>query len=404
MPTPRSLLPVAIVTPAFPPDRGGLALAAARLARQLQPRLPLEVIAIGRSNSRPAWTLATDDGFPVLRATAPTWAEAQQQAFHLLRRRGPYRLLHGIYPSLTGFPVALAARVTATPFVLTARGGDLHRDSFDPERQGGLLFALQRADAIVGISRELCQLAIDLGATGQVRWIPNSVDCVRFQPVPPNPVSLEELDLTAARPRLGFVGEASERKGLPTMLDALASLRGHYPQATLLLIGGVREDARPILNEFLDARPDLRSAVRELPWLPQERLAAHYGLLDVFWYPAPGDGPPEAVLEALACEVPVVAGRAGGAADLLADTPLISLLVPPDNPPALAETTLRLLRMKPVARAELGATGRDLAMLRLTANAEIKAYLDLYAELDAVTVSRPLLDVPPTVYPVPGPE
>lgn len=403
MSTPRSSLPVAIVTPAYPPDRGGLALAVSRLVRQLRPRLSLEVIALSCSDTRPTVTVATDGDVPLLRAVAPTWADAQRQTFRLLRERGPYRLLHGIYPGLTGFPVALAARATAAPFALTARGSDLRRDSFDPERQGGLLFALQRADAIVGLSRELCQLAIDLGADGRVLRIPNSVDCVRFQPVPPNPAWLEELELTLARPRLGFVGEAGEQKGLPTMLDALASLRRDYPQATLLLIGGVREDARPILNEFLDARPALRSAVRELPWLPQERLAAHYGLLDVFWYPAPGDGPPEAVLEALACEVPVVAGQTGDTADMFADTHLLSLLVPPDNPQALADTTRRLLRLKPEARAELGATGRDLAMLWLTANVEASAYLDVYAELDTVTVSRPLFDIPPTVYPMPGP-
>jgi glycosyltransferase involved in cell wall biosynthesis len=398
----RSSLPLVIVTPTFPPDRGGLALAVARLARRLRPQLPLEVIALGRANSTSTVTLATDDDFSVLRATAPTWAETQQQAFHLLRERGPYRLLHGIYPSLTGFPVALAARVTSTPFILAARGNDLHRDSFHPERQGGLLFALQRADAVVGVSRELCQLSVDLGATGQVRWIPNGVDCVRFQPISPDPTLLTELDLTAAHPRLGFAGEAGHKKGLLTMLQALALLRRHHPQATLLLIGGVREDARRILAEFLDSQPELRSAVRELPWLPQERLAAYYSLLDIFWHPALGDGLPNAVLEALACEVPIVASRVGGAADVLADTPLVSLLIPPNDPLALAETSLRLLRLKPQARAELGAAGRDWAMLRFTVNAEVKAYLDLYAELDAVTVSRSTLDIPPTVFPPPG--
>lgn len=384
----RSPLPIAIVTPAFPPDRGGLALAADRLARQLQPHLPLEVIVLGRSNAAPAATRANDD-LSVLRAAAPTWAEAQQRAFHLLRERGPYRLLHGIYPSLTGFPVALVARVTSTPFVLAVRGSDLYRDSFDPERQGGLLFALQRAAAVVGVSQELCQFATDLGATGLVRWIPNGVDCVRFQPVPPKLALLSDLDLTAAHPRLGFVGEASPEKGLSTMLQALALLRRDYPQATLMLIGGVREDARPILAEFLDSRPELRSAVRELPWMPQERLAAYYGLLDLFWHPALGDGLPNAVLEALACEVPVVASRVGGTVDILADTPLASLLIPPDNPSALAETSLRLLRSKPEARAELGATGRDRAMLLLTANAEAKAYLDLYDEIGAASKPKP---------------
>ena len=95
------------------------------------------------------------------------------------------------------------------------------------------------------------------------------------------------------------------------------------------------------------------------------------------------------MLEALACEIPVVASRTGGIADILADTPLVSLLVPPDNPPALAETTLRLLRANPEARAELGAAGRDRAMLWFTLNAEAKAYLDLYDEIDNAGMPMP---------------
>lgn len=400
----QSPLPLVIVTPAFPPDRGGLALAAARLARQLRPCLPLEVIALGRSNSSPAVTLATDAEIPVLRATAPTWAEAQQRTFHLLRERAPYRLLHGIYPSLTGFPVALAARVTSTPFVLAARGNDLHRDSFHSERQAGLLFALRHADAVVGVSRELCQLSIALGASRRVRWIPNGVDGEQFHSASSDPALLAELGLNEVFPRLGFVGEARQKKGLATLLQALALLRRRYPQAGLLLVGGVREDARPILMEFLDRHPELRSAVHELPWLPQERLATCYHLLDVFWHPALSDGLPNAVLEALACEVPVVASRVGGAADILADSPQASLLIPPNDPLALADATLWLLRMEPEARSELGTAGREWVLVRFALEAEINAYLDLYAELDTVMVSRPTPDTPPTVFPPPGPK
>ncbi len=381
-----------------------MALAAARLARQLRPCLPLEVIALGRSNSPPAVTLATDAEIPVLRATAPTWAEAQQRTFHLLRERAPYRLLHGIYPSLTGFPVALAARVTSTPFVLVARGNDLHRDSFHSERQAGLLFALRHADAVVGVSRELCQLSIALGASRRVRWIPNGVDGEQFHSASSDPALLAELGLNEVFPRLGFVGEVRQKKGLATLLQALALLRRRYPQAGLLLVGGVREDARPILMEFLDRHPKLRSAVHELPWLPQERLATCYHLLDVFWHPALSDGLPNAVLEALACEVPVVASRVGGAADILADSPQASLLIPPNDPLALADATLRLLRMEPEARSELGTAGREWVLARFTLEAEINAYLDLYAELDTVMVSRPTPDTPPTVFPPPGPK
>lgn len=378
-----SPLPVAFVTPAFPPDRGGLALAAARLVQQLRTHLPLDVIVLSRAAPTPSVTSTVTCHIPVLRVVAPSWVEVQQYAFWLLRERGPYRCLHGTYPSLTGFPVALAARHLFIPYVLTARGNDLHRDSFHPERQAGLFFALRHADTVVGVSRELCRLAVSLGATGQIRWIPNGVDGAQFRPAVPNLGLIDELQLGDVFPQIGFAGEARQKKGLMTTLQAFVLLRRRYPQAGLLLIGGVRADARPILAEFLDRQPELRSALRELPWLPQERLADYYNLLDVFWHPAFSDGLPNAVLEALACGRVVVASRLGGAIDILAGSPQAPLLIPPNNPLALAETTLRLLQMAPEKRAALGKAGRDWVLQRFTMETEAKAYLELYAELAA---------------------
>ncbi|MFO1372680.1 MAG: glycosyltransferase [Candidatus Competibacteraceae bacterium] len=397
-------LPVALITPAFPPDRGGLALAAARLAQQLSRYLALDVIVLSRADAAPAVTLTTPATMPVLRVTAPSWAEVQQQTFRLLCERRPYRCLHGVYPSLTGFPVALAARHSSTPYLLAARGNDLHRDCFQPERQAGLLFALQHADAVVGVSRELCRLSVTLGATGKVRWIANGVDSVQFQPAPPDPALLAEWGLTAVYPRLGFAGEARHKKGLMTMLQALALLRRRYPQAGLLLIGGVRADAQPILSAFLEQQPELRSAVYSLPWLPQDQLAAYYNLLDVFWHPALSDGLPNAVLEALACGRVVIASRAGGAADILADSPQAPLLIPPNDPLALAETTLRVLNTPLETRVALGVAGRDWAIRRFTVAAETEAYLDLYAELDTVMASPLTPDTLPAPVPPPAPK
>lgn len=381
--SPSPLLPVAFITPAFPPDRGGLALAAARLARQLQNHLPLDVIVLSRTDPTPSVTSATCAGVPMLRVVAPSLAEVQQHAFWLLCERGPYRCLHGIYPSLTGFPVALAARHFSTPYLLAARGNDLHRDSFHPERQAGLLFALQHANAVVGVSRELCRLAATLGATGPVRWIPNGVDSMRFRPTLPDETLLAELKLTGVFPQVGFAGEARQKKGLIAALQALVMLRRRFPRAGLLLIGGVQEDAQPALREFLTRHPELRSAIHELPWLPHHHMARYYNLLDVFWHPALSDGLPNAVLEALACGRVVIASRVGGAVDILTDSPQAPFLIPPNNPLALAETTLRLLQMTPEKRATLGKAGRDWVIERFTTQVETKAYLELYAELAA---------------------
>ncbi|MDS4021321.1 MAG: glycosyltransferase [Candidatus Competibacter sp.] len=388
------LLPVAFVTPAFPPDRGSLALAAARLARQLRKYLQLDVIVLGRTDPTPSVTSTNVADIPMLHVVAPSWAEVQQHAFWLLRERGPYRCLHGIYPSLTGFPVALAARHFSTPYLLAARGNDLHRDSFDPERQGGLLFALQHANAVVGVSRELCRLAVTLGATGRVRWIPNGVDSVRFRPALPDPTLLAELRLSEVFPQIGFAGEARHNKGLTTALQALALVRRRHPRAGLVLIGGMREEAQPALREFLVRYPELRSAVHQLPWLPHHHLAAYYNLLDLFWHPTLSVGLPNAVLEALACGRVVIASRVGGTVDILGGSPLVPLLIPPNNPLALAETTLRLLQMSPEKRATLGKAGREWVMSRFAMETEARAYIELYAELAAESTPAAAMQPP----------
>lgn len=398
---PSSSLPIAFVTPAFPPDRGGLALSAARLAQQLRNHGPVDVIALNPTGSTPSVTVATATTSAVLRVAAPSWIEAQQQTFWLLRERGPYRCLHGVYPSLTGFPVALAARYSAVPYVLVARGSDLHHDGFHPERQTGLLFALRHADAVVGVSRELCRLAAALGAAGRIQWIPNGVDGHLFRPFLPDSALLAELGLTNTFPQIGCIGEAAHPTGLMIALRAFALLRRQYPRAHLLLISGARADAPSILPEFVARHPDLRSAIHELPWLPQERLVDYYNLLDVFWYPAVSNSLPSVVLEALACGRLVVASQLGGTADILASSPLAQLLIPPGNPLALAEMTLRLLKTQSAQRTAWGKAGREWVTTRFTLQAEASAYLTLYdkivAHLHRRTPSNP--NTPPTTAP-----
>jgi len=110
----------------------------------------------------------------------------------------------------------------------------------------------------------------------------------------------------------------------------------------------------------------------------------------VFWYPAINDGLPAVVLEALACGRPVIASRRGGTADILTGSPLAPLMIPPGNPLALAEMTLRLLKMEPERRAYWAKAGREWVTTRFTPSAEASAYLTLYDKLIALRHRRTL--------------
>jgi glycosyltransferase involved in cell wall biosynthesis len=371
--------PVAILTPAYPPDRGGLALALARLVRRVGARVPLEVVVVQQART-PRLTCDRLDGATVLRVAGPRWEDLQQQAFRLLRERAPYRLLHGVYPSRTGFLITLAARYFSIPALLAARGNDLERDLFRRERQPGLLHALREADLTVGVSRDLCRIAQALGARA-TRWLPNGVDGERFRPGKADPSLRAHRGLEHAFPIIGFAGEARRKKGLDTLLRAFGLLRQRCPQARLLLLGGVRPEDRVEYERLLDALPEVRAAVIATNWLEQDPLLGHYHLLDLFWHPSSHDGMPNAVLEAMACALPVVATRVGGIADLLSDSAMAPWLIPASSARALAETSLRLLALTTEERARLGAAGRAHVLGRFSAEMEAGAYLAVYDEL-----------------------
>ena len=281
--------------------------------------------------------------------------------------------MHAVYVGETGFPAAYAARHLNMPCLLAARGNDLDRDVFRGDRQAGILAALGWADAVVGVSRELAAKAAALGATGLVRAIPNGVAAGRFRPAE----RLPGLRPAGPGPVIAFVGEARPKKGLATMLAALTALRTTHPGARLWLIGGVRADGRALVDAY--AQPE---ALVVRPWGDPDDLPALLAQADLAWHPSDADGLPNAVLEALACGCPTIGSRAGGIPDILDHGPLAELLVPAGDPAALAERTRALLADR-ARLAALADAGRERVVTAFSLEAEVAAYLALYAELGA---------------------
>ncbi len=366
------------ITPAFPPDRGGLALALERLVRGLAAQWPVEVVVSGVG--APGLATFQRDGVTVVRLQGVDGAVVQQQTFGLLRDRAPHRLVHAVYPSATGFLAVYYARYCSRPVVLGARGNDLERDIFRPERQGGLLFALQGADAVVGVSQDLTRQATALGARRGV-WIPNGVDPGRFAPQPRDGSLAARWGLADAWPVVVFAGEARAKKGLAVMLAALALLVPSWPRLRLVLLGGVRGDAAEAFATWQHRHPELAARVILVPWVEQSHLADHYALGDIFWHPALSDGLPNAVLEAMACGLPVVASAVGGAVDIAGQGPLAPWLLPRPDAPQLAATTARLLAMSEAERRTLGGALRQHVVEYFSPTAEVAAYGALYRSL-----------------------
>lgn len=133
--------------------------------------------------------------------------------------------------------------------------------------------------------------------------------------------------------RLGTVGRLIPEKGLDVLLAAMPRILATQP-ALLTVVGDGPE--RAALEHKARGLPVEFEGHMEAP----SEVASFLRSIDVFVMPSRWEGLPSALLEALACGVPAVATDVPGMAEAAGGN---ALLVPPDQPAALAEAVCRAL-------------------------------------------------------------
>ena len=195
---------------------------------------------------------------------------------------------------------------------------------------------------------------------GSLRTIHNGVPDETTQPFPrPRP-----------GPLIGAIGRLEHQKGIDLLIRALVDLE----DATLLIVGDGSQ-RRPL--EELAVALDVADRVEWIGWRDDARR--YLGSLDVFALPSRFEGFPLAVLEALLARSAVVAADVGSVSEVVLDGET-GLLVPPDDPKALAAAIQRLLASN-YLRRRLGERGRRVVLERFTADQMTQAFESLYAEM-----------------------
>jgi phosphatidyl-myo-inositol dimannoside synthase len=352
-----------LVTQDFPPCRGGIQTYALELARRLATRLDAFAVVAPRADG----AIAVDRELPfrVLRlGTSDTLiATAAPLLAELAWRDGFDRTLHVQWSTA---PAALALRGIGRvrQVAIAAHGRELllapwrtsriAQHGYDAVRRR----TLTAADRVLAGSEYTAGLARELGVKDErVHVTRYGTDPERFRPV----------DASLLRERLGLTGRAVlltiarlvERKGIDSVLRALPAVRRAVPNVAYVVGGDgpERERLGALAHEL-----GVLDAVSFVGAVTDEELARWYCLADVFVMPSRSD-PPDVegfgivFLEAGACERPVVAARAGGVPDAVADG-VSGLLVTPGDGEELAQKLVELLR-DPARAAELGRRGRE---------------------------------------------
>jgi glycosyltransferase involved in cell wall biosynthesis len=343
-----------------------------RLTTRLDRRLfTPEVVVLGRSGLRRAFQDAgvVTASLPVRRILGWSGLLGVARLRALLRRRGA-RLLVTYHTAADILGGAVAA--VGGPPVLSCR-----RDAGFTKRPRHV--AVQRRlnrflAGMISVSAAVARAVLD--AEGfpleRIRVIWNGEDLQEFRPGS-SPLR-RALGLPEGGLVLCCVASLSPVKDQATLLAAFARLRERHPEACLLLVGEGPERAR------------LEAAAAPLGW--SVRFLGHRAdvadllrACDVYVQTSTTEGFSNALVQAMATALPVVATRVGGNVELLDGC---GALVAPGDPEAAAEALLALAADRDRRRA-LGLRGRRRVEERCSVEGMVSAYAAAFEQALAGT-------------------
>jgi starch synthase len=376
-------LRVALLTREYPPEvYGGAGVHVEYLARELAGLVDLTVHCQGADRPgamahRP-WPLL-DGVNPALRTIST--------GLSMTAAAGGADLVHSHtwYANLAGH---LAGLLYGVPHVITTHSLEPLRPWKAEQLGGGYALsswcertAVEGAAAVVAVSdgmRADVLAAYPAVPPERVRVIRNGIDTREYAPDPGTDV-LAKYGVDPGRPYVIFVGRVTRQKGLPVLLRAAPGLD---PDAQLVLCAG-RADTPELAAEvdgLVGRLTATRSGVRLISGMLAKReviqLLSH---ARVFACPSVYEPLGIVNLEAMACGAVVVASRVGGIPEVVADGET-GLLVPPDDPDALADALNVVLR-DPDLAAAMGALGRARAAAEFDWTAIAAQTVALYREL-----------------------
>jgi glycosyltransferase involved in cell wall biosynthesis len=227
-------------------------------------------------------------------------------------------------------------------------------------------------DAVLAVSELVRQYCIEV----------DGIDSARVQTVY-NGLNLSDWG-TAEKPGkdsgrivVTTAGNIRRVKGHDIFIRAAASVVARFPQVTFSIAGDVLEQ---------DYFEELEALVRDLKLSDHFHFAGgianlkqHLSEADIFVLPSRSEGFSNAIVEAMASSLPVIATDVGGNAEAVQDG-INGLIVPPEDPEALSAAISQLVAHRSLAAA-MGVAGKALVLERFTTEAMMKRITDTYRKL-----------------------
>jgi L-malate glycosyltransferase len=235
-------------------------------------------------------------------------------------------------------------------------------------------FSIERSNGVTAVSESLKSETIrSLGIRRDVRVIPNFLDCDTYKRRAEPALRRHLCPASGAEAIVLHVSNFRHVKRVGAVLEIFRRIRRHV-RARLVMVGDGPERGdleRQVVSyslsdavEFVGEQPDI------VPWL---------SAADLFLLPSSQESFGMAALEAMACEVPVIASRVGGLPEVVHDG-ITGFLCDPDDLEGMAERGVAVLR-DPELRQRIGKAGVEHVRSNFCDGAIVPRYEAFYREV-----------------------
>ena len=297
--------------------------------------------------------------------------------FHLDIIHAHYAVPHATAALLARQVLASTWHAPTPKLVATLHGTDITLVGNDPSYSEIVGYSIEQSDVVTAVSESLRTSTYrELGVTRAIEVIPNFLDCAAHHRVE-LPDLRRQFAPDAATKLVIHVSNFRPVKRIDAVMAIFDRIRRQVP-ARLLLVG----DCPELATAYRLGR-ELGIADRVEAVGAQEEVQSLLSIADVFLLPSSQESFGLAGLEAMACEVPVVASAVGGLPEVVEDG-VTGFLHPPDDLDAMAASAVLLLK-DPARHRAMAAAARARVSDRFCAERVVPMYEACYAQASGIS-------------------
>jgi len=300
----------------------------------------------------------------------------------LLRKEKPKILQTWMYhANLLGL---IAGKLARVPYIVWG----IHHSNLDPQGNKKMTIKVAKwcarlsrySSVIVACAETSRNVHVDLGyCPDKIRVIPNGFDLKVFEPDGNARKKVrDELGFSRNTILIGLVARFDPQKDHANFLQATTILGRYFSNVHFILCGdGITPDNQKLYR--LVKQSGIEDKIHLLG--QREDISNLTATIDIASSSSSyGEAFPIVVGEAMSCGVPCVVTDVGDSALIVGDS---GIVVPPQNPRALAEAWRKLIVMGHKGRRQLGRTARKRIEQKFSLNEIVNKYESLYKELIA---------------------